>query len=57
MIKMILATDANGGLGFKNSLPWYIPEDLQYFKSVTDGQTVVMGRKTFESLPFKKRIT
>lgn len=53
MIKMILATDVNGGLGFQNSLPWYIPEDLQYFKSVTDGQTVVMGRKTFESLPFK----
>lgn len=53
MIKMILATDINGGLGLNNSLPWHIPEDLQYFKSVTEGKTVVMGRKTFDSLPFK----
>lgn len=53
MIKMILASNTNGGIGFEGKLPWHIPEDLQYFKSVTDGQTVIMGRKTFESLPFE----
>lgn len=54
MIKMILATDINGGLGYENSLPWNIPEDLQYFKNTTYKQAVVMGSKTFESLNFKK---
>lgn len=53
MIKMILATDEKGGVGDLGKLPWYVPEDLKYFKDITDGQTVVMGRKTFESLPFK----
>ena len=53
MIKMILATDQNGGLGMNNKLPWYFPEDLDYFKQQTTGCKVVMGRKTFESLPFK----
>lgn len=54
MIKMILATDKNGGLGLDNRLPWCFPEDLAYFKQQTTGCKVVMGRKTFESLPFKQ---
>lgn len=53
MIKMVLATDEKGGIGLDGKLPWHIPEDLKYFKEITEGQTVVMGRKTFESLPFE----
>lgn len=53
MIKMILATDEKGGIGFEGKLPWYIPEDLQYFQRTTKGQTVLMGCKTFDSLPFE----
>ena len=51
-IKMIIATDRNFGIGKDNKLPWDCPEDLQYFKEQTEGSVVVMGRKTYESLPF-----
>lgn len=44
-----------GVIGKDNSLPWKIPEDLQNFKNVTSGKTVIMGRKTFESIPEKYR--
>ncbi|UUW39806.1 putative dihydrofolate reductase [Vibrio phage VPMCC14] len=50
MIKMIIATDVRGGIGFQNKLPWCCPEDLQYFKEQTEGSTVVMGRNTWVSL-------
>lgn len=40
----------NNVIGKNNDLPWYIPEDLKRFKEVTDGKTVVMGRKTYESI-------
>lgn len=54
-IEMILAASRqkNGDLGIANKgeIPWYIPEDLQHFKELTLGHIVVMGRKTFESLP------
>lgn len=53
MINLIVATDINGGIGKDNKLLWHIPKDLKRFKSLTTGKTVVMGRKTFESLPFK----
>lgn len=49
-ISIITAFDKNRVIGYKNSLPWSIPEDLQYFKSITMGYTIVMGRKTFESI-------
>lgn len=52
-VKMIVATDSFWGIGKDNKLPWDIPEDLQYFKEQTVGCTVVMGRKTYESLPFE----
>lgn len=52
MIKMILATDTQGALGLKDSLPWHCPEDLQYFKEQTVESTVIMGSTTFRSLPF-----
>lgn len=40
----------NGVIGSNNDLPWYLPEDLKHFKELTTGHTVVMGRKTFESI-------
>lgn len=51
MINMILACDKNGCIGKDNKLPWHLPEDLERFKELTQGSTVVMGRKTYESLP------
>lgn len=50
---MILATDNRYGIGYKNRLPWKFPEDLKFFKESTEGCSVVMGRKTFESLGLK----
>lgn len=47
---MILACDTNAGIGLKGKLPWNIPEDLMFFKTRTMGHTVVMGRKTYESI-------
>lgn len=47
----IAAMDENRGMGFKGRLPWHYKADLQLFKSLTSGQGLVMGRKTFESLP------
>lgn len=51
-ITLIAALDHNRGLGKNNELLWHIPEDLKRFKSLTSGHCVIMGRKTFESLPF-----
>lgn len=53
MINFIYARDRNHGIGFENKMPWYVPEDFRYFKSMTAGETVVMGRKTWDSLPIK----
>ncbi|MDR2894226.1 MAG: dihydrofolate reductase [Alistipes sp.] len=50
MLKIIVATAKDGVIGLGGKMPWHIAEDLQYFKRVTLGHTVVMGRKTFESL-------
>lgn len=50
MINIIVATSKNNQIGVNNKLPWYIPEDLNYFKTMTDGHVVLMGRKTFESI-------
>lgn len=47
---MIVAVAENGVIGRNNQLPWYLPEDLKYFKRVTMGKPIVMGRKTFESI-------
>ena len=52
-IDMIWAQDKNGGIGKNGKLPWNISEDLQNFKKVTLGYPIIMGRKTWESLPFK----
>lgn len=54
---IIVAVADNGAIGRGNSLLWHIPEDLKYFKSVTLGSPVIMGRRTFESIgrPLPKR--
>lgn len=51
MIHAIAATGKNRELGKGNRLLWAIPEDLKRFKALTDGHPIIMGRKTFESLP------
>ncbi|MCX7922505.1 MAG: dihydrofolate reductase [Clostridia bacterium] len=50
MISLIVAMDKNRAIGKDNKLPWNLPADLAYFKKVTMGHTVIMGRKTFESI-------
>ena len=47
---IIVARADNGVIGVDNQLPWHLPSDLKYFKQVTMGKPVVMGRKTFESI-------
>lgn len=47
---IIVAVSANGVIGVDNALPWHYPADLKRFKRLTTGQTIVMGRKTFESI-------
>ncbi|QQR54843.1 dihydrofolate reductase [Candidatus Peregrinibacteria bacterium] len=52
---IISALDKNRGIGKNNSLPWHLPADLKHFKETTIGGTVIMGRKTWESIPEKYR--
>jgi dihydrofolate reductase len=52
MLMMIFACDLNGVIGKNGDLPWKQSTDLQFFKKTTLGKTVVMGRKTWDSLPF-----
>ncbi len=49
-LSLILARAANGVIGRGNDLPWHLPEDLAYFKRVTLGKPVIMGRKTWDSI-------
>lgn len=50
---MIWAQARGRVIGSENSIPWHVPEDFAHFRMVTMGQTVVMGRRTWESLPKK----
>jgi len=50
MISIIAAASENNVIGKENKIPWRLPADMRYFKSMTKGQVVVMGRKTYESL-------
>lgn len=47
---LIVAVSLNGVIGIDNQLPWHLPEDLKYFKSVTMGKPLIMGRKTYDSI-------
>ena len=49
-LSLIVAMAKNRAIGLNNTLPWHLPEDLKYFKSVTMGKPIVMGRKTFDSI-------
>ena len=49
-LAVIVAASRNGVIGRNNALPWHLPEDLRYFKRITMGKPIVMGRKTFESI-------
>lgn len=53
MINFILAATVNGGIGLNNRLPWHYSEDMKVFKVLTLNSNVLMGRKTYESLPSK----
>ncbi|SEK67202.1 dihydrofolate reductase [Pacificibacter marinus] len=53
MITLIVARDRNGAIGKDNEIPWYAPEDLAFFKRETLGGACIMGRNTWDSLPFK----
>ena len=51
MISIIAAVARNRAIGFENKLIYWLPNDLKRFKALTTGHTIIMGRKTFESLP------
>jgi len=52
MLAIIVAIGKNNEIGKDNKMPWHLKEDLQYFKKITMDKTIIMGRKTFESLPY-----
>lgn len=60
MISLIVAHDKNRVIGLNNDMPWHLPGDLAYFKRITMGKPIIMGRNTFESigkpLPGRKNI-
>ncbi len=49
-LSLIVAATPKNVIGRNNELPWYLPQDLKYFKSITLGKPIIMGRKTFESI-------
>lgn len=51
MLSIIAAVDCRMAIGFQNKLLFWLPNDLKRFKALTTGNTIIMGRKTFESLP------
>ncbi|MFZ2286505.1 MAG: dihydrofolate reductase [Bacteroidales bacterium] len=53
MITIIAATDRNNGIGYRNNLLAHLPGDLQRFKKITMGHCLIMGKKTWESLPVR----
>lgn len=49
-LALIVAAAKNGVIGCDNQLPWHLPQDLKYFKAITLGKPIIMGRKTYESI-------
>ena len=49
-LSIIVAMSSNRVMGVNNSLPWHLSEDLKHFKTLTTGHTIIMGRKTYESI-------
>ncbi len=60
MISLLVAMDCNQTIGAENDLPWRLPNDLKFFKEKSTGNTIIMGRKTYESmgrpLPNRKNV-
>lgn len=60
MISLLVAMDRNHVIGYENDMPWHLPKDLKHFKEKTTGNTMIMGRKTFDSigrvLPNRKNV-
>ena len=54
-ITMIWGQASNGVIGAGGTMPWHLPEDFQHFRSLTTGQPVIMGRRTWDSLPERSR--
>jgi dihydrofolate reductase len=54
-LNLIFARAANGVIGRSNALPWHLPEDLAHFKRCTLGSPVIMGRRTWDSIPDRFR--
>lgn len=54
-LSIIVAATDNNVIGRRNDLPWHLPTDMKYFKKVTDGCKIIMGRKCWESIPEKFR--
>ncbi|GAO24233.1 dihydrofolate reductase [Alicycliphilus sp. B1] len=54
-VHLIYARAANGVIGKDGAMPWHLPEDLAHFKRLTQGHPVIMGRKTWDSLPARFR--
>jgi dihydrofolate reductase len=50
-ISIIAAVSSNGVIGTNNTIPWHVKEDMTRFKELTTGKVIIMGRKTYESLP------
>lgn len=50
MIAIVAAVARNGVIGKNNELPWHLPNDLKYFKEITNGNTVLMGKNTYDSI-------
>src|SRR5690606_5122657 len=59
-LSIIVAVSANNAIGKNNQLLWHLPADLKHFKNITSGHTIIMGRKTYESigkpLPHRRNI-
>ena len=51
VLTLIAACARGGVIGIENRLPWHLPEDMKFFREATRGKPVIMGRKTWESLP------
>jgi dihydrofolate reductase len=58
MFSTVVAIDINKGIAKDGKIPWHYPEDLKFFKELTTGHVVIMGRKTYESIghPLPNRI-
>src|SRR5690349_4358781 len=50
IVSIVVAIDQNNAIGKNNQLLWHLPADLKHFKQITSGHTIIMGRKTYDSI-------